>query len=88
MTIHKGPEPSDRQEQFLRVAFDLAAKLGRPPTSGEIAAEMGTTRRAALRQLTELEAMGVIADVPMQIRSGRWRLTAAGRAKLEPRKPA
>lgn len=88
MSVHKGPEPTKRQAEYLEALFELAAQLGRPPTSGEIASALGMTRYGARLQLQALEEMGLIADVPMEIRSGRWRLTAAGRRRLkEPVEP-
>lgn len=79
--IHQGPDPSERQDQYLRALSELAQD-GHDPSSGEVALVLGTRRLSAARQLAALEAMGLVEDVPLQVRSGRWRLTSAARARL------
>lgn len=73
--IRQGPEPTVRQEQIRDTVRELATRFGRPPTTGEIALELELTPQAVRFHLHALEKMGLIADVPQQVRSGRWRVT-------------
>jgi len=47
-----------------------------PPSSQEIADGLGISRQAAKKHLDELERMGLVADEPMVVRSGKWRVVA------------
>lgn len=81
MTIRRGPDPTDNQDRYLEALRQLA-RDGHDPTSGEIALALGLQRYSANRQLQALEEMGLVEDVPVRVRSGRWRLTPAASARL------
>jgi predicted transcriptional regulator len=63
---------SERQRDALEA---LRAHDG-PVSSQAIADDLGISRQAATKLLNRLEAMGVIRDEPVMVRSGKWRVVA------------
>lgn len=72
---------SDPQKALLRAIESLTAELGRGPSTVELAAFTGMTRGGIRATLERLERGGLIADVPKQVRSGRWGVTEKGRER-------
>jgi predicted ArsR family transcriptional regulator len=67
---------------FIRAVAALSLELGHDPSAIEIARKLGITRQGAAEQLRAIEAKGLLADVPVTVSSGKWRLTDAARRWL------
>lgn len=75
--------PTTRQLEVLKAVRELATELGHQPTASDVARRLGITRLGARRQLQALEAKGLLSDVPIQVSSGKWEVTEAGKQWLE-----
>lgn len=76
------PRPlSDERRALLDAIGVLTAQLGRGPSTLELAAFTGLSRGAVRGTMARLERDGMVADIPKQVRSGRWAMTDAGRRK-------
>ena len=73
-----GRPPTARQRAFLGAVATLTRELGRAPSATEIGDRLGISRLGARRQLQDLEAKGLLLDVPRVVSSGQWALTPAG----------
>lgn len=78
----KRQPPTDRQREYLAVVARLAAETG-SVSAMALADALGVDRKVAMRGLRAVAAKGLLADVPKVVSSGKWALTAAGRALLE-----
>ena len=67
--------PTLRQTDFLKAVARVAAKLGHAPSASEIGRELGISRAGAAKQLHALEEKGLLQDMPVEVSSGKWRLT-------------
>lgn len=63
-----------RQLDVLDAVRYLTRTNGAPPSAQRIGDWLNITRQAAKLHLDELERLGLIADEPMTIRSGKWRV--------------
>jgi DNA-binding MarR family transcriptional regulator len=63
-----------RQLDVLDAVRYLTRTNGVPPSAQRIGDWLNVTRQAAKLHLDELERMGLVADEPMVIRSGKWRV--------------
>lgn len=63
---------SERQRDVLEA---LRGQDG-PASAQAIADALGISRQAATKTLARLEAMGVVRDEPVLVRSGKWRVLA------------
>ena len=54
-----------RQKQVDSVTRDLSAKLGRTPTEGEVAQEMGVSMERWRRMVMELRTIGLVSTSPL-----------------------
>lgn len=70
--------PTARQIEIMRVVARLTAELGHPPNATNLAAALGITHRGARKALAALQALGLLADVPIEVSSGKWRVTREG----------
>lgn len=61
---------SERQRDVL----DALRGLDGPASAQAIADALGISRQAATKTLARLEAMGVVRDEPVLVRSGKWRV--------------
>lgn len=71
-TLRIGLTP--RQLDVIDAVRTLTARNGVPPSSQVIGTWLGISRQAAKKHLDELEKRGLIADEPLVIRSGRWKV--------------
>lgn len=78
--LPRPPRPTtDAQRALLDAIGALTAKLGRGPSTVELAAFTGLTRSGVRSTMRRLERDGLVADIPKQVRSGRWGITDKGR---------
>ncbi|PYE56319.1 transcriptional repressor LexA [Deinococcus yavapaiensis] len=73
------PRLTDRRKAILRTLAKLQADLGRPVTTMELAAALGTTRQAVQVHLAALEHLGFLAP---RVGHAPLTLTDAGRREL------
>lgn len=80
--IPPAPREATRRYDVMRAVLELTARNGAPPSAVALAAELGMSRQCATRYLLELEAEGLLSDVPVTVRSGKWSVTERGELTL------
>lgn len=83
----KGKRATARQEDIAEAIAAINLETPGGANAVQIAKRLGITRSGLRAQLRALEKKGLALDEPRVVRSGKWKLTRAGKALVKAPEP-
>ncbi len=74
--------PTERQREIMTLIADITARSAQPPSANQLAKELGITHRGVRKALASMAEHGWLADIPIEVSSGKWRVTSEGKRWL------
>lgn len=72
---------TDTQHGCLKAVAELTERLGRAPSTQEVATELGINKPSARNLMLRCKQKGLMR-APEMVLTGEWALTAAGRKEI------